>query len=101
MTDTELTALEDLTIDSFAARVGERFMLEDPHASHELALVECASRGQSLQREAFSLTFVGPTEPVLAQRIYRLRNPELGAIEIFLVPIGVDANGTHYEAAFN
>ena len=101
MSDTDLLGLEGLTAASFASRVGEQFKLDEAHGSHELTLVECESLGQSLQREAFSLTFLGPADPVLAQQIYRMRNPELGALEIFLVPIGADASGTRYEAAFN
>ncbi len=51
-------------------------------------------------REQFSLHFRGPATPVLPQRIYRLDHPELGALEIFLVPIRRDAAGITYEAVF-
>lgn len=67
-----------------------------------LTLVECAplpSRGPG-GREPFSLLFEGPAEPVLPQRIYRLRNGDLGEVEIFLVPVGSDAEATTYEAVF-
>jgi hypothetical protein len=102
MTDTDVAGLEDLTIESFAPRVGERFVLENEQnrLRIEFELVECESRGQGFQREAFSLMFLGPADPVLAQQIYRLRNPELGALEIFLVPVGSGASGTRYEATF-
>jgi hypothetical protein len=100
MTDIDLAGLEAMTIESFAPRVGDRFVLENEHDSHELALVACQPHGRSLQREAFSLTFLGPADPILTQRIYRLRHAELGILEIFLVPVGSDSNGTRYEAAF-
>jgi hypothetical protein len=100
MPDIDVVGLEGLTIESFAAHVGERFALEDGAGSYEFTLAECESRGQGFEREAFSLTFIGPADPVLAQRIYRLRNADLGALEIFLVPVGSDASGTCYEAAF-
>jgi hypothetical protein len=38
--------------------------------------------------------------PVLPQRIYQLHHQRLGALDIFLVPIKRDANGTTYEAVF-
>jgi hypothetical protein len=41
-------------------------------------------------RAPFSLEFRGGPDPPLPQRIYRLEHDELGAIEIFLVPIASD-----------
>ena len=51
-------------------------------------------------REPFALLFVGPPEPILPQRIYVFQHPGLGQFEIFIVPIGVDGEGTRYEAIF-
>jgi hypothetical protein len=53
------------------------------------------------RRAAFSALFRGPIRPVLPQRIYRLTNETLGTLELFLVPIGPDADGMRYEAVFN
>ena len=93
--------LDDLTIDSFSGRVGERFGLENDGASHELELVECEQLGQApVDRVPFSLVFLGPREPILPQRIYPLANDELGIREIFLVPISQDDDGTRYQAVF-
>ena len=49
----------------------------------------------------FSLVFRGPRESFLPQRIYRVEHPALGSLEIFIVPIGLDASGYRYEAVFN
>jgi hypothetical protein len=93
--------LDDLTIDSFSGRIGQRFGLDDNGASHDLELVECERLGRTaLEREPFSLVFLGPREPVLPQRIYPLAHDELGELEIFLVPIAQDADGVRYEAVF-
>jgi hypothetical protein len=51
--------------------------------------------------EPFSLVLAGPPAPLLPQATYALRHPALGAIEVFLVPIGQDAESTRYEATFN
>jgi hypothetical protein len=41
-------------------------------------------------------------EPVLQQQIYRLECEGLvESLDLFLVPIGPDANGMRYEAVFN
>jgi hypothetical protein len=37
---------------------------------------------------------------VLAQGTYRLSHPQLGELELFLVPLGPAAEGMQYEAAF-
>ena len=52
--------------------------------------------------DPFTLEFVGPPEPAFAQGIRRLEHPTLGALEIFLVPIGLTPDGgRRYEAVFN
>jgi hypothetical protein len=47
-------------------------------------------------RAPFSLVFRGGPTPPLPQRIHRVEHAELGALEIFLVPVGPD----RYEAVF-
>jgi hypothetical protein len=102
MTDSEEPdRLASLTVATFADRVGEQFTLEDQPDSYPLVLTECERHGASLTREAFSLMFLGPVEPVLPQQIYPLRHEQLGVLELFLVPLGCDASGTRYEAVFN
>jgi hypothetical protein len=53
------------------------------------------------RRAPFSLIFRGPREGYLPQRIYRIEHDRMGALEIFLVPIGPDQYGMRYEAIFN
>ena len=54
-----------------------------------------------LREHPFSLVLRGPRTPALPQATYRLRHPRLGVIELFLVPLGQDAQATRYEALFN
>jgi hypothetical protein len=49
---------------------------------------------------AFRLEWRGPAEPVLDQAIYRFRRGEQ-SFDMFIVPVGRDAQGTLYEAIFN
>jgi hypothetical protein len=51
-------------------------------------------------RDGFSLHFVGPRQPTLAQRLYTLQHATLGELLLFLVPIAEDADGRTYEAVF-
>ena len=52
-------------------------------------------------REPFSLVFRGAKTFRLPQRIYSVEHSALGVSNIFLVPIGPDAQGERYEAIFN
>ena len=77
----------------------------DPVALELTEAVPLRSRPQdpsgNLRSEPFSLLFRGPLTPLLPQRIHRLAHPELGTLEIFIVPVGPDGAGQRYEAIFN
>ncbi len=99
---------EWLTYDTFAGRVGEKFdltMCEEPALQLELdEATEGAQPGgpgpHGEERMQFSVVFRGPQAPVLPQATYRLSHADLGELDLFLVPISSDAEGTRYEAAF-
>ncbi|WP_134740194.1 hypothetical protein [Nocardioides sp. 503] len=99
-----------VTYDDFATHVGETFHVTQSAVSGSvlsLLLVDAAvgteaggpgPEGQ--ERLQFSLVFGGPAAPALPQGSYALAHEELGELELFLVPIGADADGVRYEAAF-
>ena len=97
-----------LTFDLFADRVGEAFELDVPGAGPLTLLLADASessepggRGPDGQeRLQFTVHLRGPQEPLLAQGLHALHHPELGHLDLFLVPVGRDGDGTTYEAAF-
>ncbi len=95
--------LDKLTKDTFEPRKGEAFRLTD-EAAGEVELKLASIQGTGLRgkapREQFSLHFHGPREPVLPQQIYHLENAEMGARDLFLVPIARDDEGMIYEAVF-
>jgi hypothetical protein len=99
----------------FTSHVGSRFTLRfgapgglpatlEPAEPFALELVEVvAASGQApgRPRRTFSLIFRGPHRPRLPQSIYRLELAALGALDLFLVPVGPDPQGMCYEAVFN
>lgn len=101
--------LDKLTVESFTGLVGDTFRASgDDEATHDLRLVEATDHEDRFgrfmpegSRAPFSLVFLGPAEPVMPQAIRRLEHPSLGELEIFLVPIGKNAEGVRYEAVFN
>jgi len=102
---------DSMTFEQFSAHVGSPFRLlgvADDVGGPALELIEATSlrqederRDNALRQEPFSLVFRGSTDLVLPQSIYRLSHETLGDLEIFLVPIGPDAQGMRYEAVFN
>lgn len=100
--------LADVTVETFAPHVGSRFTVRvdgADGAGQELAL-ELIEASQwpappgDLGRPPFALLFVGPAEPALPQSIHPLAHPELGPLELFLVPVGRRAAGIEYESIF-
>lgn len=95
-----------LSFDDFADKIGEVFPIGDtdvPRIPLTLAEAECVNvKGLPPgMRSPFSLIFVAKDPRVLPQRIYNLEHTGLGRLEIFLVPIGKDADGVSYQAMFS
>ena len=93
-------SLADLTVEQFSGRMRDTFVLSTANARLDLVLSEVEELGQGQNRRAFSLRFLGPSRPILPQAIYRLDNPTMGTMEIFLVPLGPKDGGMRYEAVF-
>lgn len=93
-------SLADLTVDDFSARLSDAFTVKGHNASLQLVLSGIEKFGMSQRRQAFSLRFMGPAQPVLPQSIYRLENATMGVMDIFLVPLGPQDGGMRYEAVF-
>jgi hypothetical protein len=102
---TQTVALEAVTADDFTPHVGAIFTLRtDDGGELSLTLAEVRRLGQSgvlgQGRSPFALEFDGPPDVPLSQRIYALTQPEMGTLEIFLVPVGANADKRMYEAIF-
>ena len=100
----KIPVLRNLTYEVFAKLVNRKVSLVHDSGRLEVQLIECKSLNgdpRGGQREPFSLTFLGPAQPLLPQRIYTFDFGELGCSDIFIVPIGPDATGMRYEAVFN
>ncbi len=107
--------LDKMTKDSFEPYVNQIFNLDldgQGFVALQLASVvshpaysghrRTAPEGATLRQEGFTLTFRGPTQPALPQRMYNLEHESIGKLDmIFLVPVGEDGYGRMYEAVFN
>ncbi len=93
---------EFFTIDTFSGHVNTKFLMHyGDSQTAELELTSVTDVGSSPRQIQISLLFQGPDNAPIAQGIYKLEHDRLGALDIFLVPIGKDANGVQYQAIFN
>lgn len=68
----------------------------------ELTVLAVQRRPPHRFRDApFSLTLSGPRNPLLPQGTYAVQHPDLGIIELFMVPLSQGAQSTQYEVTFN
>jgi hypothetical protein len=99
-----VTDLAALTVDDFAARVGEAFAIDFAEAGRvELTLADATPSphaGPEGARHPFSVHFHGPPAPIMGQGTYRLRNEAMGDLDIFVVAVAGDGEKTTYEAVF-
>lgn len=97
--------LDQLTAESFEPHVGSSFWAEFPSGGKvELRLMRVArvmeSEAARLPRHPFSLFFIGPKSYMLQQQTYHLTHEGMEPMDIFIVPVGQDAQAYHYEAVF-
>lgn len=95
------------TLETFTPHVGTPFTLEHPEQHEVFTLVKAVPLTSydhpSKKREPFSLFFHGGrTDLQFNQQILPLQHPVLGVVEIFVVPIARNEDGTiRYQALFN
>jgi hypothetical protein len=98
-----------VTLDKIEATSFERHIRQIFHAASGAYAAEweldsvtlLGSAGSKAQRQSFSLVFKAPAGHRLSQGIYKIDHPELGTLEIFLVPIRANQDGFYLEAIFN
>jgi GNAT superfamily N-acetyltransferase len=90
---------EKLILQDFVPHRFTRFRVAQLE-NYELELAEVNDHSNA-QVEQFSLIFTGVASPWLQQGLYTLVHPQMRECELFLVPIGPDAAGMRYEAAFS
>ncbi len=98
--------LEKLTSADFIACLHETFKVTlEGGELYSLELVSVKEWGEASNaggRQPFSLIFRNPRKDAyLSQRIYPFEHEKMGTLELFLVPLGPDADGMTYEVIFS
>lgn len=93
------------TYETFSPHLNSNFGLDIGEVTVDLTLTEATKQAvygrADMAREPFSLIFRGPGAAVLPQRTYAFRHPALGDFDMFIVPVGRDAEGVTYQAVFS
>jgi hypothetical protein len=97
-----MSETDDLTHAKFADKLNSTFQAHlGPSEPIAMTLIEVSELRESPRQERFSLLFRGPLDKPLPQFLYRMEHEQIGVFELFLVPVGQDDSGLHYEAVFN
>ena len=94
--------IEELTRDAFAENLNTTLTVNlGQDGAIRMDLVEVSKLREAGRQRMYSLLFRGPLEQPLQQGIYRFKHARLGEFDLFLVPVGKEADGMRYEAVFN
>ena len=112
--------LDKLTIDDFSGRIGETFVVTprdaegrpaeqaafevelrraDPSAHRDEAGAK-EQEAREARREPFSVEFHSRLPHHVPQQTFVVEHEQMGTFDLFLVPLGPDAEGHRYEAVF-
>lgn len=91
---------DTLTRDRFQALLDKSVELWVDNLALPAQIIEVSAHTQhdDSEREPFSVVFVTGTQDNHGQQIYTLKHPEIGVVELFLVPLGPKGTGMSYEA---
>ncbi len=93
---------EELKKSSFDPYLNNKFeIFTDYEGIVEAELVEVSEHNKE-NLECFSLLFKGPKEKFFDQKLYKVTHPEMGEINLFLVPVVHEKQDAYYyESVFN
>ncbi|RXT04272.1 hypothetical protein [Ammoniphilus sp. CFH 90114] len=93
--------LNFIPLEKFQKSVGSTYYLELDDTAVEMILHDVRIASIDSIYESFSLLFSGPLEVFLPQQLYSFQHPELGVVELFIVPVEKKEDQYEYEAVFN
>lgn len=94
-----------MSIQNFAGAANQAFEIRMGEAAMSVTLIEVkplqAHPFPGRLREPFSLLFKSASPVILPQKLYKMKHPSIGSIDLFLVPVAQDAGAIVYQAVFN
>jgi hypothetical protein len=95
--------LDRLRKEDFEVLLGKSFMLQvdEQPIAFELTQVRPIANPSPRAEPPFSLILRAPKTCQARQGMFRMTHPTHGELELFVVPVGPDAEGMCYEVIFN
>ncbi|AJP72626.1 DUF6916 family protein [Sphingomonas hengshuiensis] len=97
--------MEIRTIHSFASAANQEFEIDMGASAVTATLIEVkplqSYKFIGQRRDPFSLLFRSRSPVILPQKTYRVKNPTLGELDMFLVPVAREGADIVYQAVFN
>jgi hypothetical protein len=94
--------LENWSQELFEQAMNSRFEIEIPGQGRQsLELIALTRYPSNPKVSAFSALFRGPLDRPFGQGSYSVGHEQMGQVDLFLVPVGREADGMRYEAVFN
>ena len=92
----------DLTHEEFSKHLHTKFKIRiSEEQAVEVELTEVSELLLSARQERFSLIFRSANDIIVAQGLHRFEHDQMGAFDLFIVPVERDERGTYHEAVFN
>jgi hypothetical protein len=92
----------DLNYEDFSGNLNTDFQVtREDYTTVALKLVEVSDLKESPRQSRFSITFAGPVDDSVGQGLYKMSHGRIGEFELFIVPVGKNAEVFFYEAVFN
>lgn len=100
-----MITLDKLQSTDFIPHLNSSFSIRlegiDPIELEMVSVTELGEKFKPPARQPFSLHFLGPvSSQYLIQHIYRLEHEHMGALDLFIVPLGPEGGRMRYEAIF-
>ena len=94
--------VETFDRDAFAEVLGSNFRIPAAEGKVlDLELIEVSELRRTQFQESFHITFLLPAGYNAPQGLYDMSHETLGAMQLFLVPIGIEDGRLKLEAVFN
>lgn len=88
--------------DKFAEVLGTSFVLKAADGkAMTIELVEVSEAKERPHQLSFAIVFLTPEASIVEQGLYDLEHETLGAMQLFLVPIGMSDGRMRLESVFN
>ena len=94
--------LGQLAAEHFEGLLGGRLAIDTGSGTVDCEVIEVRRLpGHRLRAAPFALILRGPLDRGLAQGVYGLLHPELGRLDLLMVPVARSDAGYSYEITFN